>query len=176
MPCLVYQVVFRRHGPLRFSTRRWLIAIIGWTAAAALNLTLVYGVCWLFIFVYLFIFVGPLLPQSTSLWSMGFVDFLSLSKIMALLRYMCLLQVLLSKPIFHNSMWHSKIQSPPTTFSQSCIYQVYHADLSGSLGKLNLSLNRTAWALGLAWMTAACVNGYGGPVDWVIYTVCRTWR
>ena len=74
------------------------------------------------------------------------------------------------------SIWHSKIQSPPTTFSQSCIYQVYHADLSGSLGKLNLSLNRTAWALGLAWMTAACVNGYGGPVDWVILTLCRTLR
>ena len=73
-------------------------------------------------------------------------------------------------------MWHSKIQSTPTTFSQSCIYQVYHADLSGSLGKLNLSLNRTAWALGLAWMTAACVNGYGGPVDWVIFTVCRTFE
>ena len=53
---------------------------------------------------------------------------------------------------------------------------MYHADLSGSLGKLNLSLNRTAWALGLAWMTAACVNGYGGPVDWVIFTVLRTFE
>ena len=45
--------------------------------------------------------------------------------------------------------------------------QVYHADLSGSLGKLNLSLNRSAWAVGLAWLTTACVSGYGGPVDWV---------
>ena len=144
-----------------------------WTAAAAFNLTLVYGVCWLFIFVYLFIFVGPLLPQSTSLWSMGFVDFLSLSKIMALLRYMCLLQVLLSKLIFHIPPDTAKYKAHPLRFLKvaSCIYQVYHADLSGSLGKLNLSLNRTAWALGLAWMTAACVNGYGGPVDWVIFTV-----
>ena len=49
----------------------------------------------------------------------------------------------------------------------SNICQVYHADLSGSLGKLNLSLNRSAWALGLAWLTVACVSGYGGPVDWV---------
>ena len=48
-----------------------------------------------------------------------------------------------------------------------CMCQVYHADLSGSLGKLNLSLNRSGWALGLAWLTVACVTGFGGPVDWV---------
>ena len=149
MPCLVYQVAFRRHGPLCFSTRRWLIAIIGWTAAAALNLTLVYGVCWLFIFVK---------DNGTLTVHVPFASAFEQADI-------------------SYSIWQSKIQSPPTTFSQSCIYQVYHADLSGSLGKLNLSLNRTAWALGLAWMTAACVNGYGGPVDWVIFTVvCRTLR
>lgn len=78
----------RSRGPLRSSSQRWLFAFIGWVAAAALNLTLVYG--------------------------------------------------------------------------------VYHADLSGSLGKLNLSLNRSAWAVGLAWLTTACVSGYGGPVDWVL--------
>ena len=91
---------------------------------------------------------------------------------------MCLLQVLLSKLIFHIPSDTAKYKAHPLRFLKvaSCIYQVYHADLSGSLGKLNLSLNRTAWALGLAWMTAACVNGYGGPVDWVIFTVCRTFE
>ena len=120
-----------------------------WTAAAAINLTLVYWVCWLFIFVK---------DNGTLAAHVPFASAFEQADI-------------------SYSIWHSKIQSPPTTFSQSCIYQVYHADLSGSLGKLNLSLNRTAWALGLAWMTAACVNGYGGPVDWVIFTVvCRTLR
>ena len=35
---------FRSRGPLRSSSQRWLFAFIGWVAAAALNLTLVYGV------------------------------------------------------------------------------------------------------------------------------------
>jgi len=49
----------------------------------------------------------------------------------------------------------------------SLVYGVYHANLAGAVGKLNLSLSRTAWAVGLAWVTAACVTGYGGPVNWV---------
>ena len=55
----------------------------------------------------------------------------------------------------------------------SVVYGVYHAhvtgpDLTTPLGKLNTSLSRSAWALSLAWVTLACVRGWGGPVDWIL--------
>ena len=52
----------------------------------------------------------------------------------------------------------------------SVVYGVYHADLrlSTPLGKLNTSLGRAAWTLGVAWMTVACIAGFGGPVNWVL--------
>lgn len=55
----------------------------------------------------------------------------------------------------------------------SVVYGVYHAhitgpDLASPLGKLNTSLSRSAWSLSLAWVTLACVMGWGGPVDWIL--------
>ena len=56
----------------------------------------------------------------------------------------------------------------------SVVYGVYHAHLAAAdgsataLGKLDTSLSRAAWSLGLAWLTLACITGWGGPVDWVL--------
>ena len=55
----------------------------------------------------------------------------------------------------------------------SVVYGVYHArvtgpDLATPLGKLNTSLSRSAWSLSMAWVTLACVRGWGGPVDWIL--------
>ena len=55
----------------------------------------------------------------------------------------------------------------------SVVYGVYHANLTGPglatpLGKLNTALARSAWSLSLAWVTLACIRGWGGPVDWVL--------
>ena len=50
------------------------------------------------------------------------------------------------------------------------VYGVYQADvsLSNSLGKLNTTLNRAAWTVGVAWMTIACISGFGGPISWIL--------
>ena len=54
------------------------------------------------------------------------------------------------------------------------MYGVYHAHLAAAdgsataLGKLDTGLSRAAWSLGLAWLTLACITGWGGPVDWVL--------
>ena len=54
------------------------------------------------------------------------------------------------------------------------MYGVYHAHLAAAdgsataLGKLDTGLSRAAWSLGLAWLTLACITGWGGPGDWVL--------
>ena len=52
----------------------------------------------------------------------------------------------------------------------SVVYGVYHADLglTTALGKVNTTLNRAAWTIGLAWMTLSCISGFGGPINWIL--------
>lgn len=53
----------------------------------------------------------------------------------------------------------------------SVVYGVYHAHvtpLTTPLGKLNTALARTAWSVAVAGVTLACLQGAGGPVNWVL--------
>ncbi|KAI8422373.1 hypothetical protein MSG28_006233 [Choristoneura fumiferana] len=52
--------------------------------------------------------------------------------------------------------------------SAYCMYQE-HASWDSQLWiNFNTALMRAAWALSLCWLVYACVNGYGGPINWFL--------
>ena len=57
-----------------------------------------------------------------------------------------------------------------TSLALALVYGVYQADLGLAEvpGRLHTVLGRAAWSVSLAWLTLACLAGWGGPLDWLL--------